>query len=168
MRYLHCRGDPTLYKVGYNLLLVPVTVFLAKNENPQLRREPVRIRALSSDPSLCPVHTIKEYLNRTSEVKVGSLFIHHSKKTALSKVQLSKSMLSLVRTANPDSFLKVHDVRKYATTLAFLNEAEFPDLIAYTGWHSVKVFLTHYKKELEAMRHSVVAAGIITAPTSRI
>ena len=142
--------------------------FLAKNENPQLRREPVRIRALPSDLSLCPVHTIKEYLKRTSEVNIGNLFIHHSKRTALSKVQLSKTMLSLIRTANSASFPKVHDVRKYATSLAFLNEAEFPDLVAYTGWHSVKVFLTHYHKELEDMKHSLVAAGTITTSTAQI
>ena len=104
------RGSNFVKEVGSDLLLAPATDFLAKNENPQLRREPVYIRALSPDLSLCPVRTIKEYLKRTSEVKVGSLFIHHNKHPALSKVQLSKSMLSLIRTANPDSFPKSHDV----------------------------------------------------------
>ena len=49
----------------------------------------------------------------------------------------------------------------------FLNEAQFPDLAAYTGWSSVKVFLNHYHRELEDMRHSVVAAGTITTAPPR-
>ena len=157
------RGENFIRPSGSDLLLSPARDFLAKNENPQCRRDPIRIRSLDSDPSLCPVRTIKEYLKRTSNVKTGSLFIHHDKQSALSKVQVSTKMLSLIRTANPGSFPKTHDVRKYATSLAFLNETNFPDLASYTGWSSVKVFLKHYRRELEDMRHSVVATGTITS-----
>ena len=116
------------------------------------------------DP-LCPVLTLKSYLDRTSNVKTGGLFIDHKKQTALSITQIRKRMLSLIRAANPDSFPKVHDIRKYATTLAFLNDAQFHELSAFTGWSSIRVFINHYRRELEDIRHTVVATGTVARVT---
>ena len=96
-------------------------------------------------PLLCPVRALKEYLNRTSYVKTGDLFIFHNRQRALSKVQITTRCCPLLGPQTLTLFSKTHDVRKYATSMAFLNEAHFPDLLSYTGWSLVKVFLEHYR-----------------------
>ena len=116
-----------------DILLIQARDFLAKNENSQRRRDPSRTRALGTKDPLCPVLTLKSYLERTSNAKTRGLFLYHIKQTTLSIAQIRTRMLSLIRTANPGSSPKVHGIRKYATTLAFLNEANFFEIAAFTG-----------------------------------
>ena len=54
------------------------------------------LSAFGSNDPLYLVLTLKTYLDRTSNVKAGSLFIHHSKQTALSKVQIRTTLFMRV------------------------------------------------------------------------
>ena len=65
--YLLLRGDCAIFSFGD---------FLAKNERPLSRRDPVTIQSLPSNKKLCPVATLRQYLQRTSHVTSGPLFIN--------------------------------------------------------------------------------------------
>ena len=160
------RGKDFIYPMGDDICVSPSQDFLAKNENPQMRRGPIRIRALGQSHPLCPVRALKLYLERTAQVKDGQLFVHHVSQKPLTNKGISSAVISLIKLANPETFPKFHDIRKYATTIAFLNEATFLDITEYTGWSSIRVFLSFYRKELESLNHSVISAGTRASVTS--
>ena len=117
------------------------------------------------DPNnpLCPVSALQHYLAITDRVQEDALFIHPDTSVPLSIKGLTKQMVTLIRDANPNSFPHVHNIRKYATTLAFLGDATLDDLACYTGWKSLQVFLCHYKKSLEDLTFTVQAAGSVVS-----
>ena len=61
-------------------------------------------------------------------------------------------------------FPKSHDIRKYATSLAFFSGMSFQQIQANTGWKGYKVFLSHYKQDLCVLRQSCVAIGNVVHP----
>ncbi|XP_068203969.1 uncharacterized protein [Palaemon carinicauda] len=145
------------------VLLSPNKVFLAKNEDPQNRWSPWKIVPLPRDPSLCPVTTLKSYLNRTSITTTGPLFIRENGGTITLK-GIRQQILYFIKQANPESFPHVHDIRAVATSINFFHHRKFDELTKYTGWKSPKVFKRHYLKPLEALKFATVAAGNVVPP----
>ena len=143
--------------------LIPVSMFLAKNEDPNHRRPPIKLWKLDQNNPLCPVSALQRYLAITDSIQEDALFLHPQTSSPLSIRGLTKRMVTLIREANPDSFPHVHDIRKYATTLAFLGGATLDDLSRYTGWRSIRVFWRHYKKSVEDLTFTVQAAGSVVA-----
>ena len=105
------RGSLSTRLEGDSLVLVPKTDFLAKNEDPQHRRPPLRIRPLKENRSLCPVDTTRCFLYRSSDILSGPLFTNVSGE-ALSQSQIRYRLTRLIKRTNPDSIPKSHDMRK--------------------------------------------------------
>ncbi|XP_068244294.1 uncharacterized protein [Palaemon carinicauda] len=145
------------------VLLSPNKVFLAKNEDPQNRWSSWKIVPLPQDPSLCPVTTLKSYLNRTSMKSTGPLFIRENGGTITLK-GIRQHILYFTKQANPESFPHVHDIRAVATSVNYFHHMNFDELTKYTGWKSPKVFKRHYLKPLEALKFATVAAGNVVPP----
>ena len=92
-------------------------------------------------------------------------FIRHPKSgKPLYKSALNTSICRLIKAANPDSAPKSHDMRKYASTLAFFAGSTMDQVVVYTGWKPVQVFINHYQVDIEALKHAVIATGAILAP----
>ena len=116
------RGDKFL-KISEcgNLFLTPGPDFLAKNENPFRRRDPISIAPLSSRSEMCPVFTLRYYLDKTKDITDGPLFRHSISNKPLTIMGIKILLTSLIKKCNPDSIPKSHDIRKMATSLAFFN-----------------------------------------------
>lgn len=145
--------------------LYPSRSFMAKNENPQNRRPPIKLRLLGESNPLCPATTLQRYLSFTSAYKYGSLFLDPSSHKNLSIRALSKVVLNMVRTGDPSSFPRTHDIRKYASSVAFLSDYTIEEIASSTGWKSHRVFLNHYLRDVDLPSHTVQSAGIIVSPT---
>lgn len=149
------------------VLLIPHPTFLAKNEDPQHRWSPWKILPLPLDLSLCPVHTLRAYLDRSSHISSGPLFIREGGGN-LSMSAIRQQILYFIKQANPDSVPKVHDIRAVATSINYFHYMNFTDLTRYTGWKSPLVFKRHYLKSLEALKFSAVAAGNVVPPSGSL
>ena len=143
-----------------SLVLSPGPDFLAKNENPQFRRTPWRIPKLSTDNnSLCPVNNFSDYIRRTASATSGPLFIHQASGKPLTKAEVTSAMTVLIKTSNPESIPKSHDIRRMASSLAFFNGMQVSDMSELTGWSSTRVFTKHYLKEVSALATVSVVMG---------
>ena len=133
------------------LILRPGSGFLAKNEDPLMRRQPWRISPIpGDDDSLFPVNAIQVYLQRTADSQSGSLFRHHVSGKSLSTSGLRCCLTSLIKKHNLDSVPKAHDLRKMTSSLAFFAGTNFPDIASMTGWSSLNVFMRLYLHEIDA------------------
>ena len=73
-------------------------------------------------------------------------------------------MIYFVNRADPNGNFTVHQLRKVATSLNFIEYLDFESLKQYTGWKSPRVFYNHYLLNVEGASRPVVAAGNIVHP----
>ena len=133
--------------------------FLAKNENPMKRRPPIVVPAMPSNPALCPVQTLKKYLDRTALAEQGPLFLRPDTTDRLPLLSLRVHIVGLIVALCPGSNPKSHDLRKYAASLAFFGNFKMDEVSRYTGWAGERVFVRHYVKQIRALRSRCVALG---------
>ena len=80
------------------LVLRPGHGFLAKNEDPCIRRDPWRVPPLPGENKpLCPVATVQAYLQRTAEYPTGYLFRHQISGKPLSVCATRVRLTSLIK-----------------------------------------------------------------------
>ena len=84
------------------VLLSPHAKFLAKNEDPQKRWKPWKIIPLPQDLSLCPVSTLRSYLEKTHSWTSGPLFRREKRRNYLHQWHQTTNSL-LIKEADPDS-----------------------------------------------------------------
>ena len=142
----------------------PHPKFFAKNEDRQKRWSPWSIVPLPQDPSLCPVQTLRDYLNRTEQWQSGRLF-RREKGATLTIDGVRQQILYFIKEADPDSVPKPHEVRALATSVNYFQYMDFSALTKYTGWKSPRVFMKHYFRDIESLKFHSVAAGKVVAPS---
>ena len=128
-----------------SLFIRPHPTFLAKNERPHRRWLHKEIKTLKladgTISNLCPVTTLKQYLRISSDCTKGALLLTPGKhQTVLSKHQLSTHICSLILQADKVTAANVHDIRSYATSLAFEESMLVGDLVSAVNWSSPAVF----------------------------
>jgi len=165
------RGEASLqFRLDGSLHLIPDPEFLAKNEDPASRRAPIYVSPLFLDdgsPSpLCPVECLRSYLKKTSFLKEGALFLNPKTLKAASCAAIRYTFRDLIILTNPEVKAKFHDVRKWASSLAFFSGMSTRDLCDRIGWTSVRVFKKHYLKELRQLPFACVSIGNVT-PASK-
>ena len=148
--FLSLRGDRVIFSFGD---------FLAKNEDPLKRRDPIVIESLPSNQRLCPVATLREYLRRTASISSGPLFLHTVTSNPLDLNSIRTSMVNFIKELHPGSDPKSHDCRKVSSSLAFLGGMEFQEISRYTGWSGHRVFVKHYLSQIRSARTKCVAMG---------
>ena len=145
--------------------LFPNPNFIAKNENPGSRRGPIFIsRLLQEDDSphpLCPVENLNKFLKLSSSTSSIKLFIRPSDLSDLPLNRLRWHICKFIRLSGPNSFPKVHDLRRVASSFAFFNFMDINDICSLTGWSSFRVFRRHYLREIDSVRSSIVAVGSV-------
>ena len=158
------RREPEFLAFGNNdLTLFSRVSFLAKNEDPMHRRDPIVIPRLwdedGSPHALCPVHAVHVYMNLTSSSTTGPLFLSSSTAKPLTKYHCSLLLCSIIKDSQPGVFPRTHDIRKMATSLAFFSNMGLKVLCKRVGWASPQVFLKHYLTQIQAVKHSCVVMG---------
>ena len=159
-----CVRDPEFCYFSGNIALNirPHPSFLAKNENPQKRWSVKEIKTLrlqdGSVSKLCPVESTRDYLQRTQPANKGPLFLtpnNHSKGLTIHK--LSKHICQLILMADhvTRGRVKAHDVRKYASSYAFLNTMLVGELVSAMNWSSPVTFFKFYFTQTEPLRRPV-------------
>ena len=132
------------------------TTFLCKNEDPVQRRPPITISALVNEEGLphrlCPVNSLKKFLAEISASK-GNLFF--DKRGPCSKLSIANHMCNLIKMSQPIP----HQVRKMATSLAFLSHFTTEEVCESVGWSSIRVFYKHYLQPLQEVSHPCVILG---------
>ena len=118
---------------------------------------------LPQDVSLCPVDTLRKYLDRTSSWHSGSLFKREAGGT-ITIAGIRQQILYFIKEADPDSMPSPHQVRAVATSINFFQYMDFQSLSQYTGWKSPRVFMRHYCKNIDTLKFHTVAAGKVVVP----
>ena len=143
--------------------LFPNPNFLAKNESPSVRRDPIFINNLLLPDGmahpLCPVHTIKKYLLVTEASNSFKLFVNPVSLLDLSLFKLRFFICRFIREADPGSFPKTHDLRKYASSFAFFRGMDISNVCNLVGWSSFRIFKKHYLKPIKEVKSSLVVLG---------
>ena len=156
-----CVRNEYYCKFGENssLFIRPHPVFLAKNESPRKRWTHKEIKVLrlndGSISKLCPVTTLKDYLNFTSDKQRGELLLtpgNHQKKLALH--QLRYHICSLIFQGD-DNHSKAHDVRTYASSCGLAETMLVGDLVSAFNWSSPATFLKHYIRPTDPLTETV-------------
>ena len=164
------RGDEFLKFSDLGVTLFPNPNFLAKNEDPGNRRDPIFITRLMDEKRephpLCPVNNLFKYVLATSATKSFKLFVNPIDFSDVSINKLRLYLCKLVRCANPGSFPKPHDLRKYASSFAFFKSMSCKQICDQVGWSSINVFKKHYLKEISEISSSVVMLGSIIPGTN--
>ena len=166
-----CVRDPKYCFVnGATLMLRPHPAFMAKNECPKKRwlHQPIRpLQLPNGSPSkLCPVHSLQAYQWKTPRVSKGSLFIHPSTQKPLTVHQLSTSVCKVILAADPVAKASVHDVRKYATSLALAETMDVSDVVTAVNWRSPHTFWKFYMAPMEPLTLPAVLPGTAAMSTS--
>ena len=132
----------------FTLTLRPHPSFLAKNECPRKRWSHKTILALrlsnGTTSKLCPVTSLTHYLGKTARITAGSLFIHPSTQKPLTKHQLSTHICKLILNADPETRVKVHDIRKYAASCSLAETMDVAGMVNALQWKSPQTFYKFY------------------------
>ena len=129
-----------------SLRLRPHEIFLAKNELSQVRWPHSTIQPLvinNRTSKLCPVKNFLDYIKISSPRGEGPLFTSREGKP-LTIFALSRLVVKLILKGDPETKVKVHDIRKYASSLAFMKMMDIKDLLHSMKWKSSSAFYRHY------------------------
>ena len=157
------RLDKNLIFSGDGVTLYPNPNFLAKNENPRFRRDPIfisRLRLEDGGPHpLCPVEHMERFLSMTAVSKSVKFFVDPVSLQDLSVHNIRLWLCKFIKWGDPGSFPRSHDLRKVASTLAFLRSMSMDEICTVTGWSSIRVFRRHYFKKISEVASTVVLLG---------
>ena len=107
---------------------------------------------------LCPVATLRAYLQRSKRDKEGPLFqLVSMYAKPLTKHNLSTEICKLILEADPDAKAKVHDVRKFASSYSLAETMVSPEELSRSiGWNSPATFFKYYMKSVEPLNSEVM------------
>ena len=62
-------------------------------------------------------------------------------------------IVHLIKSSQPNTFPRAHDLRKFATSLAFFRNMKIQDINDRTGWKSKSVFRKRYLVNIREVAH---------------
>ena len=105
------------------------------------------------------MNKLELYLRKTSLTTSFKIFIHPVTLKDVSIQKLRLSMCKFIRLGDPSAFPRTHDLRKLASSFAFLKSMSSAQLCKLVGWASIKVFKRHYLKQIGEVSASFIALG---------
>ena len=132
---------------GSSATLAPKPKFLAKNEREGHRVLPVSFSAWLVDGehhALCPVAALRSYIDATSRSACQAVWVDPVSLLPLSTKDIAGRLVRLIRLADPSSCPKAHQVRKYASSLAFFRSFDVEAVRLAGQWSSSASFVTRY------------------------
>ena len=121
--------------------------FIAKNERLHHRMKPTVIPALwqgDTHHALCPVAALKAYMQASGSQSEGNLWIWPTSGRPCTPSNLAKVIVAVIEAADPGSAPTAHEVRKYASSLAFLRSLDIEEVQEAGQWASCSTFITNY------------------------
>ena len=101
--------------------------------------------------------TTQEYLWRTQKVHCGNLFLTpNNNSRTLTVHKLTSHICQIIRLADPVAKIKVHEVRKYASSLSFINSMLVGELTSAMNWKSPAAFYKFYFTQVEPPKTPVI------------
>ena len=94
----------------------------------------------------------------------GPLFTN-KKGDSISVFILSRLIVKLILKGDPQNKPKVHDIRKYASSLSFMNSMDIKDLLHSMHWKSSAAFYRHYMFATNNPSQAVAVPGRILPQT---
>ena len=142
---------------------IPNAAFLAKNEAPSFRRKPMTVYALfkrdGSPHALCPVDTLRKYLDMTNHCNSSKLFVNPTTNVPCNKGRIRYLFTSLIRLSQPRAFARFHDLRKFASWGAFWANMTWSSIRARGFWRSNSALGRRYLQGSVPMAIECVALG---------
>ena len=99
------------------------------------------------------------FLDLTKQSKSLKLFVHPVALSDLSIHKLRWFLCKFIRSADPGSFPKTHDLRKLAASYAFFRSMSVSEMCDLVGWSSVRVFTKHYLRQITELSTPLVVLG---------
>jgi hypothetical protein len=167
--------------------------FLAKNQTPGFPSPVLRIRSLAgfltegdADSCLCPVRSLRLYLDRTRSRRSAplrrlflSLNEDYRKDVSAGTISrwISDTVVLAYKTSlaeTPASSPRAHELRALASSAAFLQSCPLRQVLDAAFWRSENPFIHHYLRDLRRARAdgsygiSFVAAGAVLPSCSSV
>ena len=144
-----CRGPEfTAFGIGgSSVTLAPRPRFLAKNEREWHRVRPVSFSAWLEDGKrhlLCPVAALQDYVDATSGYQGQAMWVDPHSLRPLTTKLIAARLVRLIQQADPSSCPKAHQVRKYASSLAFFRSFDVETVRLAGQWSSSASFVSRY------------------------
>ena len=160
------------HKTGWKEVTVaPSSVFLSKNQlasdGPNVVQpvvipalKPILDSSLSQDMTLCPVRSLRYYVDKTKDLRDGKHLLFVSFKNGFSgdiqRATISSWIKQMVILAYQESDLetqklsrvKAHDVRSMAASLAFKGGVSLEQILGACFWKSHTTFTNFYLKDV--------------------
>ena len=132
---------------GRRVSLAPSPKFLAKNEREGHSLAPIVLQAWMEGchhHPLCPVESLRRYVESTSGPQHTRLFIWPDTHKPLSRIHISKVLCGVIEEADPGHAPKGHEVRAMSATMAFLRHFSLDQIREHGQWASDRSFVAHY------------------------
>ena len=156
--------------------LIPEPGFMAKNETPSFKPEPIRLQALgqfgndNQSLALCPVRALRVYLRRTQAIRADRLRLFLSLNAHvkdISKATISRWIVLAVRmayerlTPRDLSFMRInaHEVRAVSATWAYYNNTSLRDVMQAAFWRAETTFTSFYLRSLQQQAGDLYQLG---------
>lgn len=125
---------------------------MLKQTRPGYHLKPIYIPKFNQEPKICPLITLKAYLNRTEEIRkdVSQLLISYIKPySAITSKTVSRWLKETLTDSGIDvSIFQGHSVRSAGASAAKDSGVPLPNIMNMAGWTSEKTFAKHYDKPI--------------------
>lgn len=132
---------------------------LLKQSRPGHHLSDIVLRAYSQNEALCIVHTLKEYIERTKELRadVHQLLIGTQKPhKAVSKSTVARWIKLIMSKAGIDPKFGAHSTRAVATSTAKQRGVPLNVIAKTAGWSNARTFARFYDKPVH-MQHGLAS-----------
>ena len=135
--------------------------FLFKNQTASRCPPPISFPTFPSNPSVCPVETLRVFLRRTSAWDHRDfLFVNPVSHASLVASRINYWLVQAILAADVgNSVVRAHDMRKFAFSINWARRADMSHIIKHGFWSSVHPFLNNYLTPLEGPFPECIAAG---------
>lgn len=132
-----------------DLVYIPIYKLL-KQSHARNYKIYITLKPFNENPSICPVATLKLYINKTQDIRGDSreLFISFLKPhRQVSRSTLSRWIKTVMEEAGIDtSLFKSHSTRAASASSARNNLANIEDIMKIAGWSNASTFKKFYDK----------------------
>ena len=135
--------------------------FLFKNQTASRCPPPISFPTFPTNPSVCPVETLRVFLRRTSAWDHKDfLFVNPVSHASLVASRINYWLVQAILAADVgNSVVRAHDMRKFAFSINWARRADMSHIIKHGFWSSVHPFLNNYLTPLEGPFPDCIAAG---------
>jgi len=122
---------------------------ILKQTRPGRHQAPLEFLAFPSDPSICVVKNLQDYLVATSEKRqCDQIFISYSKPFhGVKSCTIARWICNVLQRSGIDiTLFRAHSVRGAATSKGAITGLSLSDISKAAGWSGTSTFSKHYRK----------------------